>query len=336
MATADFGLPISGSKKQLQSIGTVEHERMSTGAHGSVEGPDVSLSVSRPSPPFIRSSCTTFFLSVLLLIVSTLSLGACDNSFDPFTETETEFFAVFGFLDVEADTQFVRVNPVRPTLADTSRALDAVVATTNLETGQQVIWQDSLVRLDDGNLEHLFYAPMHVQPGVSYRLSVRRSDGMSTEAITTTPPPIPLVTSSVDETTGGAFVQGVTWEGLTSRPFEVTMQYCTQLPMQPDSTVIEIPITQFGMRFGAGWRFEVRLTQDRAVVLRQLGRAQSDETTKLCGLAMEIVLLSDEWRVEGPPLNIDRGFGFFGAKTTHRESWTLAVDEVLRIGYAIP
>ena len=60
-----------------------------------------------------RSSISIFLPLTLSLI---LVLAACDNSFEPINEEPTDFFAIFGFLDTAADTQFVRVSPLRETL----------------------------------------------------------------------------------------------------------------------------------------------------------------------------------------------------------------------------
>ncbi len=64
------------------------------------------------------------FLPLTLFLI--LALTACDSSFEPITQEPTHFFAVFGFLDTAADTQFVRVSPVRETLEPSSESMTAL------------------------------------------------------------------------------------------------------------------------------------------------------------------------------------------------------------------
>ena len=50
------------------------------------------------------------------LLIAALLLGSCDTAFDPFQENDYHF-SVFGFLDDAADSQFIRITPVRDSIA---------------------------------------------------------------------------------------------------------------------------------------------------------------------------------------------------------------------------
>ena len=84
-----------------------------------------------PSRRWLPFSLSPF----LLLTLSLFLFAACDNSFEPINQEPTEFFGVFGFLDTAADTQFVRVSPVRETLELFPETLTASALTTIVGLG---------------------------------------------------------------------------------------------------------------------------------------------------------------------------------------------------------
>ncbi|RMF65573.1 MAG: DUF4249 family protein [Bacteroidetes bacterium] len=119
-----------------------------------------------------------------------LMLGACDTAVSPLRDDPDAFFALHGYLDTGADTQYVRVQALRSTVApETTAFLDATVHSLDEATGATRAWHDSLVTLEDGRPGHLFFAPFRPEPGRTYRLVVTRSDGARTEARITTPAP---------------------------------------------------------------------------------------------------------------------------------------------------
>jgi hypothetical protein len=120
------------------------------------------------------------------LLATALAIG-CDHPFEPFQKGEEAIFSIFGYLDLRADTQWVRVMPVRQSLLLAPEPIDAVVTLEHLRTGRIVTLRDSLFRFVDPQLGGVAYAfnfwttePLEV--GESYRLTAMRSDGASTTA----------------------------------------------------------------------------------------------------------------------------------------------------------
>ena len=74
-----------------------------------------------------------------------LLAGACDNTVQPFAEDADALFTLSGFLSTAADTQFVRVIPLRQSLSadDEALPLGAEVTLTELQTGG-VHWTDNI------------------------------------------------------------------------------------------------------------------------------------------------------------------------------------------------
>lgn len=114
-------------------------------------------------------------------------LLGCDPTVDSFQEND-QHYSIFGYLNVTADTQFVRVEQLRDGQATQAPAtLDAAVRLTNLATDQTVTLQDSLFRFLDGRTAHNFYTTTDIAPSTTYRLVVEGPDGAVSRAETTTP-----------------------------------------------------------------------------------------------------------------------------------------------------
>jgi len=105
----------------------------------------------------------------------------CDESFDP-TEPSDLSFSVFGYLDASADTQWIRVTPIRPVKVTSEDPLGITVTLEHLETGRIIELRDSLFRFtssdstvgSEGAYVHNFWTPEPIEPGASYRFSASR------------------------------------------------------------------------------------------------------------------------------------------------------------------
>jgi hypothetical protein len=106
-------------------------------------------------------------------------VAACDESFDP-TAPSDFAFSVFGYLDASADTQWIRVMPIRPLKVTSRDALGATVTLEHLGTGRIIELRDSLFRFssssdpDIGAYVHNFWTAEAIEPGAAYRFSARR------------------------------------------------------------------------------------------------------------------------------------------------------------------
>lgn len=71
------------------------------------------------------------------LLAATLSV-ACEAPFDPFGENAIGPFSMYGYLDLNADIQWIRVTPIRQAGLAGPEPIDAVVTLEHLGTGQVV------------------------------------------------------------------------------------------------------------------------------------------------------------------------------------------------------
>ena len=59
-------------------------------------------------------------------LITLFALASCDQGFDPALEQE-KYFSIFGVLDLDADTQWIRVMPIRSSAQSSSGEVDATV-----------------------------------------------------------------------------------------------------------------------------------------------------------------------------------------------------------------
>lgn len=69
--------------------------------------------------------------------------GACDTPFEPIAEGDVRF-PVFGYLDASADTQWIRVMPIRPLATTSPDSFGITVTLEDLGTGRVIPLRDSL------------------------------------------------------------------------------------------------------------------------------------------------------------------------------------------------
>jgi len=142
-----------------------------------------------------RALCGTRSSVVAACLCVAPVVAACDQSFEPIAPSELAF-SVFGYLDASADTQWVRVLPIRP-LAVTSRdELGVTVTLEHLGTGRIVELRDSLFKFSlyadpdlgsEGAYAHNFWTLEKIEPGATYRFSARQEGQEPAEAVVEIP-----------------------------------------------------------------------------------------------------------------------------------------------------
>ncbi len=134
---------------------------------------------------------------LLAPLLATLLAGGCDRPFQPVPENPREPYWIFGYLDLRADTQWVRVMPVRQSLLTDPEPIDAHVTLEEVATGRTVTLNDSLFRFTDERLggvayAHNFWTTERLAPKGRYRIRAVRSDGAETTALVEMPADLEL------------------------------------------------------------------------------------------------------------------------------------------------
>jgi len=128
-------------------------------------------------------------ISAALVVAALLLAPGCDPTVDVLTPSDQYRYSLFGVLNVAADTQVIRVEP----LGDTTQigappTLDATVLLENLDTGEQVAMRDSFATVGGQDTQvHNLWTTTPIRPSTSYRVSVQE-DGETVTTVTTTTP----------------------------------------------------------------------------------------------------------------------------------------------------
>ena len=272
------------------------------------------------------------------MMAGALLLSACDDSFiDPFSN-EDRFFTVYGFLDQLETEHAVRVIPVTrraEVIRDPSEpqaSIDAQVFSIDVRTGATERWEHSLERLDNGNLGHIFRGRFRVLEGRTYRLEVRRSDGVITSAETTVPR-LPATKPNPDTlffpfevSPDAGLSQEVSIADLVS-PWDIILTYDLQ------GTAVRLPYGRVGTRTDEGWRFTVDLQADAPRMRQVLGLTDTAPLPLLHAICLQVRLLDQQWdppqglfdaeilAQPGTLSNVENGYGFFGSIGLYQYTW---------------
>ena len=134
-------------------------------------------------------------LTLLTWVLAPLVVGACDDSFSPIAQGEVHL-SVFGYLDASADTQWVRVMPIRPVVLTSPDSFGAEVTLEPLGTGPITRLRDSVFHFSNyvnpdvgsqGAYLHNFWTTERIEPGAAYRFSVRWNGEEPAEALVEIP-----------------------------------------------------------------------------------------------------------------------------------------------------
>jgi hypothetical protein len=128
----------------------------------------------------------------LFLLISCLIIAgtACDQNFQPLEPNDRFFFSMYGLIDAGADTQWVRISPVREHIDLLTDGSDLKVTLQNVETGRLVTLKDSLFTRGRNVLN--FWTDEPVQHNQTYRLKAEHPNGDSSEVTVTTPEEMPV------------------------------------------------------------------------------------------------------------------------------------------------
>ncbi len=278
-----------------------------------------------------------------------LATAACGDAFiDPF-DNDGHYYTIYGFIDETKNFEPGAEHAVRvialtrfperitsPT--DDQATIDAVVTSTDMITRESHRWQHSLEKLDDNTFAHIFRARFFVGTGRTYRLEVRRSDGITATAETKVPS-----TGGIEATVAAPRVDPAS--GAITQEIHLT-----QVPSPWNIDVVyrvgsDFAATPFPLSYGrvgtptndGGWRFTVNITEDLGRLSTLLGTPVSEIRFPTMGLKMR--LLDSRWTPPeglfdpevlaqpGTLSNVENGYGFWGSIGLYQHDWNIS-DEL--------
>lgn len=116
--------------------------------------------------------------------------SGCEVEFDPLAENE-QHYSIAGYLDVEADMQFVRVERLRDSLSFDTKSVEATVSVERVASGETWTWRDSVFDLGPRRRVHNFWSTKRLFPRETYRFSVQGSEARASSATVTLPDTFP-------------------------------------------------------------------------------------------------------------------------------------------------
>lgn len=131
---------------------------------------------------------------IVPLLLGLLAATACDEAFVPI-EREAVFYSIHGYLDASADTQWIRVMPVRDLATTDPQPLDAIVYLEEVESGRRIEMFDSIFHFpaanraveSEGVYVHNFWTAEPILPGATYRFFATVNGAPAAEATVAIP-----------------------------------------------------------------------------------------------------------------------------------------------------
>lgn len=115
----------------------------------------------------------TWLFSIAVLFV----MIGCEQTFEPLKENDRYYFSIFGTLDASADTQWVRVMPVRDSIFTSPELPSARVTITDVSTGTTHEMEDSLFTIRDDYYAWNYWTTADIKTGEEYLFEATNSEG---------------------------------------------------------------------------------------------------------------------------------------------------------------
>lgn len=135
-----------------------------------------------------KLSYSSVILYVALITIIISSVSGCENSFDPIKESDLYNYTMYGILDLSADTQWVRVMPLRDSIVRDPVSNNATVTLTRESDGRTVQLQDSLQELPGENFVWNFWTTEPLIENEVYTVKAESKEGEVSSARAVIPP----------------------------------------------------------------------------------------------------------------------------------------------------
>jgi len=298
----------------------------------------------------------SFIRTVLVASLVAVWLLGCEEGVEPIIGDEHPF-TIWGFMDAGSDTQRVRVFSIEERLGlDRSGPIDAVVTSTDLQTGEVRHWIDSEVLFEDGSVGHVFWSDFQAVFHHTYRLEVRRSDGASVSAEVTLPEGVEVELDRYSrELLVPVHIKGYPPEfiGLEVEYNVSTVPPATVFPRSSSPPLsyrypVTISYADELKEADDGWMLRINLPEDFATIQNEFENVcLRSKYIALRNIEFRFLVAFDEWESPagtfdpevliqpGAFSNVDGGYGFFGAGYAVRIRWYPPNDVVANVGYSM-
>jgi hypothetical protein len=174
-----------------------------------------------------------FILSVLLI------LSACESSFDPLAENDQLIFTMNGFLDVHADTQWVRAMPIGESLNPTDPDPNgSVLNLSNLSTGEIYMLKDSLFKFGGDTYVWNYWLSEDIRGDELYEIVAEAPDGGQSQVVVATPSPLPEPNVTYSKNFESIGVSGIALDSIIVAETRYLAQALTSAGCAPEREIV--------------------------------------------------------------------------------------------------
>lgn len=130
--------------------------------------------------------CKFIQIGIVITVLTFVSISCIERTLDPF-EDSAGFFSVYGSLNIDEQTHYIRVNDVRtPVRSKDQGVLDVAVTFENIENGNLLTLRDSVIEFSSF-ITHNFILDQELEPETQYLLTVQNNKGALTSSSFNTP-----------------------------------------------------------------------------------------------------------------------------------------------------
>ena len=270
----------------------------------------------------------------VLLIILLSALAACEADVSAPRDMEDPF-SMYGILNPRLSVQTIGVAPIEPLLYDFPETIDVLLQTTNLETGETIIWRDSVVPGEPGQIDHVFTAEFMPAFGSSYRVEAIRSDGAATSAVARVPELVEVTTRTDDQGELEILVLG---DEISLLDAEVTysariVYWLEPKPCEPTAASVSMSFSyrRRGVETGNGFRVPINMERDHNDMELELAVHPANDLA-LLGMRVRLLIGDADWDPPGgvfdanvlahPDVmtNTTNGFGLVAGGYNHERS----------------
>jgi len=273
------------------------------------------------------------YLFFLISILLTLFFAGCNEDLllrDDFPQP----FTLYGLLSPDLDTQYVRLYPL-----DEFPRLDQDVpqgihfTSLDLETGEEIVWTDTIDTAANGQQDLVFKAPFKPVYEHTYRVrAVRLSDGATSYADVRIPPEVTIRTEEIILPAINEAILRFIVEGDRIRVLKPDVTYNVRfMGAGSPNRAYSLPHHRAEMPIENGWEIPVNVWVDRLFVQNfynldfPTGKGISPFYWVLNQVQIDLIIGDEEWDppfgVLDPNLlshptvlqNVENGLGFIGA-----------------------
>ncbi|HBQ58974.1 MAG TPA: hypothetical protein DD671_04950, partial [Balneolaceae bacterium] len=122
--------------------------------------------------------------SLIIFIALSSFFSGCENAFEPLEKSDKYVFSMNGYLDVHADTQWIRVMPIGETLLPQDSTVNSnQVRLTREATGESAVLNDSLFKFSGDTYVWNYWSPDPVIANEEYRITATDSVGKQSSVV---------------------------------------------------------------------------------------------------------------------------------------------------------